>query len=270
MQTRLNEILSSIGEAGLRLDHMKAVEASAGNISVHTDEKLELSQAFDSVENNVALPVSAPALVGKTVFVTGSGCRLRDVARAPQNYVAAYVINEDAKTATCWYSKYGEFKRPTSEFNSHLAVHNSQAEERSVHFQAVIHAQPPYIVALSHINAMRNNEDFNRAILRWEPETIVQIPQGVEVLEYMVPGSSELMESNVRGLSRKIMTIWSRHGIMVRSDESALGAVDKVEYAETGAMYEYLNRTMGSPSEGLSIEDLRKIVSAFNVETDLF
>lgn len=97
----------------------------------------------------------------------------------------------------------------------------------------------------------------------------MQIPSGVEVLDYMVPGSQTLMENNVRGLAKKIITIWSRHGLMVRSDDDPLSAVDKIEYAETGAMYEYMNRTMGSPSTGLSIEDIRAVVAAFGVETEL-
>lgn len=151
-----------------------------------------------------------------------------------------------------------------------MAVHNDQVATRGVSFQAVIHAQPPYLVQLSHIKDIRNTADFNRRILRWEPETIVQLPQGIEVLDFMVPGSATLMENNVRALRDHVIVLWSKHGIMVRSDVAPLAAVDKVEYAETGAMYEVRNITSGSLGEGVTDEELRAVIEAFGVQTDLF
>ena len=149
-------------------------------------------------------------------------------------------------------------------------MHNDQVERRGTGFQAVIHAQPPYLVQLSHVRDLRSTKAFNRRILRWEPETIVQIPAGIEVLDFMVPGSQELMESNVRALRDHVIVLWSKHGIMVRSDDSPLAAVDKVEYAETGAMYEVRDMMAGGLGEGVTDAELRAVVEAFDVPTDLF
>lgn len=268
----LDEILTQMGAAGRRLDHMGAVEAGAGNISVSTAtsaEELGLAERFPQAHPATELPLPAPALAGRTVLVTGSGCRLRDVAESPEANVSAFVVDEGGRTGT-WYTHPSRaYARPTSEFNSHLAVHNDQVARRGVDFQAVIHAQPPNLVQLSHIKEMRSTRDFNRRILRWEPETIVQLPQGIEVLDFMVPGSQELMENNVRALREHVIVLWSKHGIMVRSDVAPLAAVDKVEYAETGAMYEVRNIQSGGLGEGVSDEELRAVVEAFNVPTTL-
>lgn len=86
----------------------------------------------------------------------------------------------------------------------------------------------------------------------------------------MVPGSAELMTNNVRALRDHVIVLWRRHGIMVRSDASPLHAVDKVEYAETGAMYEIRNQQLNQVSTGLSNTDLKRVIAAFGVETDLF
>ncbi|CED89936.1 Class II aldolase/adducin N-terminal domain protein [Actinomyces succiniciruminis] len=269
----LSEILAQMGAAGRRLDHMGAVEAGAGNISVSINasaEQLGLADRFPQVAPGTELPLPAPALAGRTVLVTGSGCRLRDVAASPEANVSAFVVDEGGVTGT-WYTHPDRaYVRPTSEFNSHLAVHNDQVAQRGVDFQAVIHAQPPYLVQLSHIKDIRNTADFNRRILRWEPETIVQLPQGIEVLDFMVPGSATLMENNVRALRDHVIVLWSKHGIMVRSDIAPLAAVDKVEYAETGAMYEVRNIMAGGLGEGVTDAELHAVVEAFNVDTDLF
>lgn len=57
---------------------------------------------------------------------------------------------------------------------------------------------------------------------------------------------------------------------MVRSDLDPLSAVDKIEYLETGALYEVRNQKLGNVSSGLSDEELRRVISAFGVETGLY
>ena len=183
--------------------------------------------------------------------------------------MSAFVIDDGGATGTWYTHPKREYQRPTSEFNSHLAVHNDQVERRAVGFQSVIHAQPPYLVQLSHMRDIRSTKEFNRRILRWEPETIVQLPAGIEVLDFMVPGSQMLMESTVKALRDHVMVMWSKHGIMVRSDTDPLAGVDKVEYAETGAMYEVRNLMTGGLGEGVTTDELRAVARAFNVPTDL-
>lgn len=271
--TTVDQILSQMGAAGRRLDHMGAVEAGAGNISVSLDadaRALGLAERFPQAYPGTELPLAAPALTGRTVLVTGSGCRLRDVEQSAEANVSAFVVDQGGETGTWYTHPERAYERPTSEFNSHLAVHNDQVARRGVDFQAVIHAQPPYLVQLSHIKDIRSTREFNRRILRWEPETIVQIPQGIEVLDFMVPGSGELMENNVRALRDHVIVLWSKHGIMVRSDASPLAAVDKVEYAETGAMYEVRNIASGGLGEGVTDDELRAVIAAFDVRTDLY
>ena len=268
--TTAAEILESMGQAGVRLDHIGACEAGAGNISVSIKgTPADLDQVFTET-SSIDLPVDVPGLAGWTFFVTGSGCRLRDVLAAPKANVSALIVNEDGRTAVWKTAPEKAFVKPTSEFNSHLGVHEDQIKQRGLDFHVVIHAQPPYLVTLTHIPALRNDRDYNRAIMRWEPETMVQLPQGVKVLEYMVPGSDELGQANIEGLRDHRVTIWSKHGLMVRSDVSPLDAVDKVEYIEAGAMYEYRNLAIAGVGEGLHDEELAAVKDAFGVDTQMY
>jgi len=223
-----------------------------------------------------ALVVPAHALTGiglGIMFNSGSNTATLGLATSDTGIGAAvYSTFQQLGGATgTWYTHpQRAYERPTSEFNSHLAVHDDQVARRGVDFQAVIHAQPPYLVQLSHIRDIRTTREFNRRILRWEPETIVQLPAGIEVLDFMVPGSRTLMENNVRALRDHVIVLWSKHGIMVRSDASPLAAVDKVEYAETGAMYEVRNLMTGGLGQGVTDAELHAVVRAFDVPTDLF
>jgi rhamnulose-1-phosphate aldolase len=249
----LESVLAEMGRAGRRLDEIHACEAGAGNISVALRAEPGSVRALFPLAEPLALPVPAPALAGWTVLVTGSGCRLREIAEDPTACVAAITIPDDGAPPTLRTSPGRAFRAPTSEFNSHLAVHQDRVHRGSGDGSggldgalAVVHAQPPHLVALSHVwadgarGADAGSAEFSRRIMRWEPETVVQLPEGVGVLPFMVPGSPELQAASVRGLREHRIVLWSKHGVLARSDAGPMKAVDLIEYAETGAMYEIL------------------------------
>ncbi len=264
----LNELLATIGEAGLRLSGIQASEGGAGNISLYIGWSLEVRRRFPLTEE-LELPQSVPALAGKLMIVTGSGRRLRDIHTDPLANLAVVAIAADGKTAHLHTSPRRLFTRITSEFNSHLAVHNDQAARTGTNFQALIHAQPPHLVYLSHIPTYRDQDLLNQRLLRWEPETIVQLPEGVGVLPFILPGSPALMEANVTHLRQHRLVLWSKHGVMARSEFSATRAADLIEYVETAARYEYMDLVNGSRAEGLTQGELRAVVQAFHVSTTL-
>ena len=157
----------------------------------------------------------------------------------------------------------------TSEFNSHLAAHDDQVGRSGTNFHAVVHAQPPHLTYLSHIAAYRDTGTLNEKLMRWQPETIVNLPEGVGVLPFILPGSPALMAANIEALREHRVVLWSKHGVMARSNMSVTRAVDRVEYAETAAKYEHLDLTSGGHGEGLSRAELREVVEAFHVPTTL-
>jgi rhamnulose-1-phosphate aldolase len=262
----LDELLASMGEGGVRISEIDASEGGAGNISICVGWDIELRRRFP-IQEELSLPLAVPALAGRSLLVTGSGRRLRQIKADPLAAVGALRIHDDGATATLHSSPRRLFERLTSELNSHLAVHHDHVARRAVELHAVVHAQPPHLTYLSHIPAYRDGATMNRRILRWEPETVVALPEGVGVLEFMVPGSAELMAANVEGLRTFQVVLWSKHGVMARSDLSVTRAVDRIEYAETGARYEYMDLVAGGHGQRLDDDELRRVAGAFSVES---
>jgi ribulose-5-phosphate 4-epimerase/fuculose-1-phosphate aldolase len=157
----IDEILASIGEGGRRVATMDAGEGAAGNISVCVGWPLEIRRQFPIVEP-IELPVPAPHLAGHIVIVTGSGRRLRDIATNPVANLGAVSIALDGMSATLRTAPTRLFERLTSEWNSHLAVHDDTVARTGTNFHAVVHAQPPHITYLSHLPAYRDEAHFNR------------------------------------------------------------------------------------------------------------
>jgi rhamnulose-1-phosphate aldolase len=264
----LDEILASIGEAGSRIAGIGASEGGAGNISACIGWPLEVRRQF-SVTREIQLPLPAPHLAGWRIIVTGSGRRLRDIGVDPAANLGVVLVHAGGETGTLHTSPRCLFDALTSEWNSHLGVHDDTVARVETNFHAVMHAQPPHLVYLSHVPEYLDEAYLNLRLLRWEPETIVNLPQGVGVLPFMVPGSSQLMAANIAGLRTHRVVLWAKHGVMARSDISVTRAADRIEYAETAARYEYMDLLAGQRAEGLSRDEMRAVVAAFNVRTDV-
>ena len=265
----LRELLEMIGEAGHHLAEIEASEGAAGNISVCLRWKIEPRNLFP-VHEEIELPQPVPELAGATFLVTGSGRRLREVIDNPTASIACIFVNEGGKTGTLYTSPHKRFERVTSEFNSHLAVHYDQMLKSGTNFHAVIHAQPMHLTYLSHVPRYQDEQYLNQHLLRWQPETIINLPEGIGFIPFRMPGSSELMKGNIEKLRTHRIVIWAKHGVMARSDISVKRAADRIEYAETAAKYEYLNLSANEVGEGLSADEVRAICKTFNIQQNIF
>lgn len=265
----LDSLLYQLGQVGKRLSDIGAAEGAAGNLSICFREPLKITTHFPHMQI-IELPVLAPELAGATLIVTGSGRRLRDIADAPTANLACIVVESGGRMGKMFMSADCQFKRVTSEFNSHLAVHHDQMRSKDIKLHTVLHGQPPYLTFLSHLSSYQDEQHLNHHLLRWQPETILNFPEGIGVLPFILPGSTQLTIETMLELRDHRIVIWSQHGAMARADDSIFHALDLIEYAETAAHYECLNLIAGDPSTGLNPEHLRAISELWNIQQKIF
>jgi len=265
----LRELMDMMGEAGRFLAEIGTCKGAAGNLSVCVRWPIEAREAFPLV-SEFTLPLPVPELENATLLVSGSGVRLKDIKDDPLVNMACVVVKPGGQSAQLHTAKGCRFGRVTSEFNSHLAVHYDQVLTTGTNFHAIVHVQPVHLTFLSHIPRYQDELYLNKHLLRWQPETILNLPEGIGFMPFQVPGSTELMTANVIWARNHRLVVWAKHGVMVRSDRSLMHAVDLVEYAETAARYEVLNLTAGEPASGLSREEIRAICQANNIRQVFF
>jgi rhamnulose-1-phosphate aldolase len=265
----LSQLLCQLGQVGKRLSEIGAAEGAAGNLSICFRESLNLTACFPNMQI-IELPVPAPDLVGATLIVTGSGRRLRQIIEAPTANLTCIVVEAGGRTGRMFTAPDCQFKRVTSEFNSHLAVHHDQMRSRDIKLHTVLHGQPLHLTYLSHLEEYQDEQYFNRHLLRWQPETILNFPEGIGVLPFLLIGSAQLTIETMLKLRDHPMVVWSQHGVMSRADDSIFHALDLVEYAEAAAHYEYLNLTVRGRSEGLGPEHLRAVAESWKIRQNIF
>ena len=269
MALELNSLLNQLGQVGKRLADIGAAEGAAGNLSICFREPLDITILFPKMDI-VELPIPVPDLAGATLIVTGSGRRLRDIIEAPMANLACIIVDRGGQTGKMFTSHDCPFKRVTSEFNSHLAVHHDQMRSKDLKLHTVLHAQPLYLTFLSHLAKYQDQQYLNRHLLRWQPETILTFPKGIGVLPFMLLASAQLMIETMLALRERQLVVWSQHGVMTRTDDSISHALDLIEYAETAAHYECLNLLGGDLSVGLTPESIRAIAESVKIQQTIF
>jgi rhamnulose-1-phosphate aldolase len=264
----LDQILHHLGQAGVRLFESGAAEGAAGNMSVCLRNPLDVRALFPQTQM-IELPHHSPELAGRMLLVTGSGRRLREIAEAPLANLACILVEAGGKVAKQYTAPQAQFKRVTSEFNSHLAVHADRMRANEIDLHTVLHAQPLHLTLLSHQTEYQDEKFLNQHLLRWQPETIFNMPEGIGMTPFLMPGSAQLTVETMLALREHQIVVWARHGVMARADNSILHALDLIEYAEAAAHYEILN-LLTDAGGGLSPEEIREICKYWNIRQNIF
>jgi rhamnulose-1-phosphate aldolase len=263
-----NGWIAELGAAATRLSAIGALEGAAGNMSLFLPPDTPGLTALLETRFPRARPYEVPGQVQLpfgTLLITGTGRRLRDCAELPERVLCAIVRDAEGT----WLHRADEHGvEPTSEIDSHAGVHGMMLGDRqAVH--AVIHAQPPRLTYLSHIPAYRDERVCNRQLLRWQPETLVQVPEGVSVLPFETPGTPAQGTATLEAMRRHRVVLWAKHGVIVRSSSGPGAAADLIEYLEAAAGYELLDLQAGRPADGLSLAELRAVATRFGVSPAL-
>jgi rhamnulose-1-phosphate aldolase len=265
----LNEALRVMGDTGCRLAAIHAVEGAAGNISICIRGEIDPRPVF-AVVTDLPLDAPVPSLADSIVLLTGSGCRLGEVAADVTGTVGAVVIGAHGTAARLFTSPRRRFERLSVECGAHLAVHAERLGPELGALHALIHAQPPYLTYLTHVPEYRGADAYSRAVLRWHPELVFHLRDGIGYVPFTVPGTRELADATLVEMRSHRLVAWEKHGVISRSGESLAQACDWIEYAEAGARFACMDLANGNRAEGLTPAEIRKVCDVTGIEHSVF
>lgn len=225
-------------------------EKNAGNFSFRIDDDKE----FDDSNKNYPLPASYSKLADKIFLVSGKGKRMRDIARSPADNTILIKIN----TKGDGFSTLKDDRTiPTSELQTHLAIHNMIAQ-RGSNEKAVIHTHVTELIALTHIKEFCEQDSLNSLLWKMHPETIMFIPNGVGFVPFELPGSVKIATDTVTALKNHQIALWEKHGVF--SIASKLNdCYDLIDIIAKSAKIYFLCAYSGTSPQGLSNKQLDKL-----------
>ncbi|MBQ1788179.1 MAG: rhamnulose-1-phosphate aldolase, partial [Erysipelotrichaceae bacterium] len=209
MNTKLKRDFEKICADGFRQGWH---ERNGGNLSyrMKDTEVEEIREYLNEEAEWREIGATVADLKNEYFMVTGSGKYMRNVELDFEDNVCVIHLNEDG---TKYKIVYGLVNggRPTSELPSHL-MNLEVLKKKDEGLRVVYHAHPANVVALTFVLPL-DEEVFTREIWEMETECPVVFPEGIGIVEWMVPGGREIGIKTSEIMKTKNVAIWAHHGI---------------------------------------------------------
>lgn len=206
-------------------------ERNGGNISVLLDEA-DVAEYLDvnNVLRDIPTGFEAPALDGKYFLVTGTGKYFKNVQYDPACNLGLVRLTDGGKTAQLlWgFTDGGQF---TSEFPAHMMSHAARLAVDPDN-RVVMHCHPANLLAMTYVHDL-DSRAFTRTLWQMCTECIVVFPDGVNVLPWMLCGTTEIGQATAEQMGTARLVVWAQHGIYGagRDLDETFGLIETAEKA---------------------------------------
>lgn len=240
-------------------------ERNGGNLTYRMrDFEVHQCRPYFRQDNGwVDMGVQAENLAGEHFIATGSGVFFRNVAQAPHENICIVEINA---TGTAWRIVWGLERggNPTSEFPSHFMNHSVRCKATNGKSRIIYHAHVPNLIAMTYILPL-TSRDFTRALWQSATECPVVFPQGVGVVEWMVPGGASIAEASGKLMAQYDAIVWAHHGLFCAGNDfdTTFGLMHTIEKAAD--IYLKVLSTGQPVRQTITDDDLRAIAKDFGV-----
>ena len=236
-------------------------ERNGGNITVNiTDLVDDEVKAMPAISEVKQIGVTLPYLKGCYFYCTGTGKRMRDLARKPMENGSVIRILDDCAS---YVIIADNVVNPTSELPSHLSVHNRMIEKGS-NYRATVHTHPIELIAMSHTKKFMGKDVLTNILWSMIPETKAFCPLGLGIVPYELPGSVKLADATMAELENYDVVMWEKHGVFAKGLD-AMDAFDQIDVLSKSAKI-YINaKCMGFEPDGMTQEQMHEMTVAFNL-----
>ncbi len=240
-------------------------ERNGGNLSYRLtrEEAEEIQPEFDFDGKWRPIGTSVPGLADEYFMVTGSGKFFRNVILDPEDTVAIIRVDQKGERyQIVWGLKNGG--NPTSELPTHLMNHEVKKRKSEGKHRVIYHCHPANIIALTFVLPL-TDQVFTRELWEMATECPVVFPDGVGVVEWMVPGGREIAVKTSELMEHYDVAVWAHHGIFCSGEtfDLTFGLAHTVEKSA-----EILVKTLSmSPRKIQTItpDGFRKLAKDFHV-----
>ena len=240
-------------------------ERNGGNLSyrIKDEEVAKVSESFIQGEWK-SIGAVVPGLAGEFFLVTGSGKFFRNVMNDPYDSVGIIEIDEKGEQyRIVWGFINGGV--PTSELPSHLMNHQVKKKLTDGRYRVVYHAHTTNVIALTFVLPLKD-EVFTRELWEMATECPVVFPDGIGVVEWMVPGGKDIAAATAKLMEIYDAAIWAHHGMFATGEtfDLTFGLMHTIEKAA-----EILVKVLSIRKDKLQTirtDDFIKLAKEFNVE----
>lgn len=155
--------------------------------------------------------------------------------------------------------------KPTSELPSHLMNHEVKKEETNGAHRVIYHAHTTNLIALTFVLPL-DEKVFTRELWEMATECPVVFPQGVGIVDWMVPGGRDIAVATSKLMKKYDVALWAHHGTFCSGPnfDITFGLMDTIEKSA-----EILVKVLSMSSNKLQTiqpNEFRQLAKDFDVE----
>jgi rhamnulose-1-phosphate aldolase len=239
-------------------------ERNGGNISLRLADR-EVEPYLPFWQRGTAWPLgeTMAELAGQYFLVTGSGKYFRNIQLDPETNLGVIRISSDGRTAEqMWGYRGGGV--PTSELPAHLKSHRARQRQNAGRSRVVMHCHATNLIALSYVLEL-DAANVTRALWEGSTECLVVFPEGVGILDWMVPGTDSIGDATAELFASHPLVLWPYHGVFAVGDDldESFGLIDT---AEKSAEILVKVISMGGARQTMTTQNLVDLAKRFAVE----
>lgn len=257
-------VMSEIGRIAEVADYLWMrgwAERNGGNISVDVTSFLsDGEKTLPALSETCLLPEAVPLLGGHFLYVTGTGKRMREVAKAP---LANGTIIRIASGGCSFEIVAESLIKPTSELPSHLLIHHKQRELGRA-ARVVLHTHPTELIGMTHCKPFTDSETLTRTLWGMIPECRMFVPKGIGMVPYQTPGSIELARATLVELKQHEVVCWEKHGVLAVG-EDIVECFDTIDTLNKAVQIYLSARMAGYEPEGISERQLNDLAESLGL-----
>lgn len=228
MNIDLEESLEEVKIIANLLFRRNWAEKSAGNFSL----RLEKNDGWVH-QPTIFFKTTFPHLINQRFLIKSSNAQMRDIAVDPTKGIGILSISPFGDSA--YYKPLKEssnYKKPSSEFLSHLIIHNYLLSERPS-LTCVLHTHPLEMIVFSHLMKGKAKEEVNNILLSMHVEIPLLFPKGIGIVPDLEPGSMDLAIASLKNLEEHSVLLWENHGCLC-TGKSINDAYDSIDVINKG------------------------------------
>ena len=257
---KMNGIFSEMAEVAGYLWQRGWSERNAGNISINISKLF--SKEPENIESYPFIEFKQfyPGLSGKYFLVSGTGTRMRDLAKRPAENTLIIKIGADGNGYHI-ISQTEELTEKTmlstSELPAHLSIHQMIINRNSSE-KVVMHAHTTELIALTQIKEFCNEDILNKTLWGMHPETAMFVPEGVGFVPYVTSGTEDIAVETLKALQNHQVALWEKHGVFAIGDTLS-NTFDTIDILAKSAKIFFLVSNTGYQPEGFDDKELIKL-----------
>jgi len=251
----MKDTLREMATVAEYLWHKGWAERNAGNMSVMITEKIK-PEKLSSKGKYVELEDAYPGLEGQYLLLSGSGTRMRELARKAKRNTCLIKIEKEGKGYVL-FNGGNESLLPTSELPTHLSIHEKLTIDGRKE-KALLHTHVNELIALTQISDFKDEASINNLLWGMHPETVLFIPDGAGFVPYTLPGTAEIAQKTLQALDKHRVIIWEKHGCLAVG-ENLYEAFDQIDILAKSANIFFTCRNAGYSPEGMTDQQIKDI-----------